>query len=146
MAKHKQYTPEDKLRAVMMYRECGSLAQVARVTGFPRTTIKQWNEAFDEIPKETSIEVIEAEVVQHVADAKREFLNQHYKPLSEAFGTAVKNLLDDMKLNPPTALAAVTIAEKVANIIKLFSTAETTGAANTENLLDMCIKKINGEK
>lgn len=142
--KKKRYTAEEKTRAVMMLRECGSIAHTARACGVPRTTLKQWDAAYDNTPQPPDIQEIETEVVRRVTDAKREFLAVHYNRLSTAFGYAIAQVLIDMQAKPPSALAAATIAEKLANIIKLFSTAEEAGVPGAENLLEICIQKIKG--
>jgi transposase-like protein len=147
MARNKKYTRDEKLRAVMVMRECKSTTKAEKITGISRSMLSRWDRALREEMKEVEpLPVTEAEVIQRVNDALRDFLEKHYADITTAFKAAIHKTITGLKEQKVTPMAAITIAEKLANIVKMFAIAESSGAANTENLLTMCLNKIEKNK
>lgn len=147
MARNKKYTRDEKLRAVMVMRECGSTTKAEKITGISRSMLSRWDRALREEMKEVEpLPVTEAEVIQRVNDARRDFLEKHYADITTAFKAAIQKTITGLQEQKVTPMAAITIAEKLANIVKMFAIAESSGAANTENLLTMCLNKIEKNK
>ena len=144
----KVFTREDQIRAVAMIEQLGSATKASRATGIGRTTLLYWQKIlYGEIKKDTELQQAESHVSREVrhalANAHREFLNEHYSELSDTFKLAIGKAKKELQAGTLSAMQSITIAEKIANIIDTMSTAEVAGNTQVNNLLQFCINEVN---
>lgn len=142
--KDKEITNDIKAQAIAMYRETGNASKVARLFGTSRQRIVYWANSMPETQqRDTGLQIIERNVHRKIENARQEFIESHFADLSEAFRLAITKTKESLKNRELTPLQAVSVAEKIANIIDTMSTTEATTNVQVQNLLQYCINEAN---
>lgn len=143
MAKYKKYSDSDKLRAVALLDECKNPAEAARVFGVQRSLILRWRDQLSKrAENEAQYQAEREEISERISDVHKAFLELHGKQLSLAFEKAIKKTIEKID-NTNDAMTAVIVAEKLAHIINMFSTAKDIDTPNKDNLLEWCVGQIS---
>lgn len=135
------YSREERLRAVMLYRETGNLSQTAKQVGISRVTMGAWIKEFDDI--RTVDAATSAACVRAIEDAsaiRQKFLAEHYSGLTRLINKAITRL--ETLIDNSESIPAINNAlENAANIIKDFTPVEDKSTGIQVNLLQQSIKK-----
>ena len=136
----KNYTLEERAKAVMLYRTNKNISLTATKFGISRPTLMKWLKEFPDI--EAVDPATSAACVRAIEDAsaiRLAFLREHYDNMSTVIRKGIKRA-DQLIENADNLGSVVNAIERLSTIIKDFTPAEDVNPTSTTiNLLQQTL-------
>lgn len=138
----KGFSEEEKMRAVIRYKDCGNLSLVAREVGISRVALSSWIKEYQYLTKyDSAASQACAKAIERASEVRETFLKEHYSAIS---GVIKKGLdkADELIDNANTLNSVVLAIEKLAAIIRDFTPRDNDDNPATINLLQQTVNAI----
>ena len=135
------FSREERLQAVMLYRETGNISQTAVRVGVSRVALRAWIKEFNDVATiDPRVSAACIRAIESASEIRQEFLLKHYAGLTRLIEKAINRL--EVLIDKSESIPAVNSAlENAANIIRDFTPTEDKPTGVQVNLLQQTIKK-----